>query len=77
MTSEGLILQVTLPCNPFPVLTHWPVDLNVFLNSELQIFASDLQRRFFWHKDNKRKAQELLLKGNCAALDQLQIEILG
>lgn len=72
MTSEGLVLH--LPFNPFPVLTHWPVDLNVFLNSKLLLLIS--RGAFFWHKNNKQKAQELLLKGNYAALDQLQIEIL-
>lgn len=35
---------VTFPFNPFPVLTHWPVDSNVFLNSEPQISASNPQR---------------------------------
>lgn len=71
--------EVAFPFNPFPVLTHWPVDSNVFLSSEPQISVSNPQRSrgFFWRKKNKQKAQELLLKGNHVALDLLQIKILG
>lgn len=49
---------VTFPFNPFPVLTGWPVDLNVLLKLELQISAPDLQRSFFlaqgWQTESSR-----------------------
>lgn len=65
--SEGLTLQ-SLPFNPFPLLTHWPDDLNVFLNWELQTSAPHLQRKFFFFGTRVTEGSRAPPKGKLCSL---------